>query len=599
MERQVDFILARNLEDLEPERGTLDELVITLPNCGHFFTAESLDGHCGLNQYYEREGIDGRWLGLKAPPVGFQKPPTCPTCRTGIDFTTPRYGRVFKCADLGILERNIASQMLHTIGEISTSLAQVDKDAMETRLVEIASKIQLKRKPLPEAQIKIRSKKRQQTLRETRDMPLDWPMLNPGAAQVHGIPPGDVKAWKEATHTLFFAYRRASDIARKRSSHVHAWDASVSFLFRREMDFAANHPERAPRRPAEHAMRVARMQVGQARPLADQRYKVQAIWVTVRVRFILAHLARAWLKAMFDRAGAAEHQRTWADFARFLLQTALQDAQIALKLADDSGSVRQRTESALLVMHGELQLRAFSLYMSLQTGTATDAEARMKLVERNQILRAKAEGYMQATIDHHIAIERAPHLRAAEDEWLDVHFRQPAAKIMNQWDDLDATCRAGTFYQPISDQDYAEVVRAFNFCEPFVDLYSSSAHAIYAAHTGHFYQCPNGHMYVIGEVPWHALFFPHQFVHVVSTSAAVRWSVQTAWSAARPSAATATRSKATAGPTSRRSALPGNRAPNVARGRGHSETGSPNLSKSRDVHPIYGGSSDTNIHAST
>ena len=83
-----------------PEQGTLDERIITNPDCRHVFTVETLDGHCSMSDYYE-QGTDGEWKALKLPAPGYKKPPTCPTCRTAI--RTPRYGRIYKRADLDIL----------------------------------------------------------------------------------------------------------------------------------------------------------------------------------------------------------------------------------------------------------------------------------------------------------------------------------------------------------------------------------------------------------------------------------------------------------------------------------------------------------------
>lgn len=95
----VDFIMQRTLAEVSPDEETLDELLITIPNCRHTFTVETLDGHCGMSDYYDREGTEGKWTQCKEPPFGFRAPPVCPTCRAAI--TCPRYGRIFKRADLG------------------------------------------------------------------------------------------------------------------------------------------------------------------------------------------------------------------------------------------------------------------------------------------------------------------------------------------------------------------------------------------------------------------------------------------------------------------------------------------------------------------
>ena len=41
----ANFIMQRTLEDVEPDLESLDEMLITIPSCGHTFTVESRDGH--------------------------------------------------------------------------------------------------------------------------------------------------------------------------------------------------------------------------------------------------------------------------------------------------------------------------------------------------------------------------------------------------------------------------------------------------------------------------------------------------------------------------------------------------------------------------
>ncbi|KAH9934853.1 uncharacterized protein B0H18DRAFT_489837 [Fomitopsis serialis] len=97
----------RRLDQVDLSSSDTSERLITLA-CGHIFTVETLDGHCDMHSYYEIDPM-GRFISTKAPPVNYQSPPTCPTCRGSI--TALRYGRVSKRATLDILEQNVASKM--------------------------------------------------------------------------------------------------------------------------------------------------------------------------------------------------------------------------------------------------------------------------------------------------------------------------------------------------------------------------------------------------------------------------------------------------------------------------------------------------------
>ena len=83
----VDLVMHRTMADVDPDTESVDDMLITIPKCGHVFTVETLDGIVLITEYYDRDAL-GIWCGLRTPPAGFLKPPTCPTCRAAI--TCPR-----------------------------------------------------------------------------------------------------------------------------------------------------------------------------------------------------------------------------------------------------------------------------------------------------------------------------------------------------------------------------------------------------------------------------------------------------------------------------------------------------------------------------
>jgi hypothetical protein len=141
--RVVDVVMYRKLGEIDLEQETLDEILITLPGCQHVFTVETLDGICDMTAFYRRDDAD-RWVGFADPPTGFRKPPTCPTCRTAI--TSPRYGRIFKRADLDILENNVASQMSNSLEDVRKLIGLLSKADMERM---VTKKLVAQRLPVP------------------------------------------------------------------------------------------------------------------------------------------------------------------------------------------------------------------------------------------------------------------------------------------------------------------------------------------------------------------------------------------------------------------------------------------------------------------
>src|ERR1700730_5792612 len=88
----VDFIMQRELAEIDLSSEDISERLIRLA-CGHIFTVETLDGHCSMSEYYQTDPM-GVFTATEAPPVNYQTPPSCPTCRGPI--TALRYGRVTK-----------------------------------------------------------------------------------------------------------------------------------------------------------------------------------------------------------------------------------------------------------------------------------------------------------------------------------------------------------------------------------------------------------------------------------------------------------------------------------------------------------------------
>lgn len=73
----------------------LDETPIIALACGHFFTAETLDGHMGMGAVYVMDGY-GEFTGLKDVSSKLaQSIPCCPDCRSPVkQHATHRYNRV-------------------------------------------------------------------------------------------------------------------------------------------------------------------------------------------------------------------------------------------------------------------------------------------------------------------------------------------------------------------------------------------------------------------------------------------------------------------------------------------------------------------------
>ncbi|KAI0088042.1 P-loop containing nucleoside triphosphate hydrolase protein [Irpex rosettiformis] len=473
----VDFIMQRSLAEIDSDSESLDELLITVPACGHVFTVETLDGHCSMTDYYRRDPKDERWIGLQAPPSGFRKPPTCPTCRAVI--TCPRYGRVFKRADLDILENNVAFSMSQFVQSILRNVSSFSLDGLEARLRIAGSNASSKAHIPPKGDPKSRQRKQRTLLQRVGQIPLPPTSLDPGSLELHGALPAEVELWREVVKPLLSAYRDATNIASTRSAHTHAWEASFSYLYQKEIQRSLHDPDHAPRNPQEHAMRVASMGVGQPRPIADQRFLVEAFWLTINIRLTLAQLTQAWMAGLCSHEiYPTESRLIWQLYTAFLYRGCYRDAQLALSIAESSGSHRQTVKTHLLILRIELEQFRFNVDGAKRTRTF--GEQRTKLAERAKLKSQDAHQRVAAALQEYLHVRRSN--QDEQQGWLAENFEHHAKTIFSEWEKLEKSLVSETFYEPLSLREMENIVRGLNF-----------------SHTGHFYKCPKGHTFVIDD----------------------------------------------------------------------------------------------------
>ncbi|KAF8128159.1 hypothetical protein EV363DRAFT_1585143 [Boletus edulis] len=478
----ADFIMQRPLAEVDPDQETLDEMVITIPSCRHTFTVETLDGHCGMSEFYSC-GANGKWLGLLSP-TGYRRPPTCPTCRS--EITAPRYGRVFKRANLDILERNVAAQMSLSLGTVQTTLESLSISSKKDQLLNAAATIDLRFKDKTEEKKRMsQNKMRTKALNSTKDAPIAEREINPANPKLHAIDRAVLDAWRRAMQELLVAYRQAVQVASTRSAHTEAWEAALSCLHEGEVGASLRDLATSPRDPMTHAMRVAKIKIGQPRPLADRRFLVEAIWLTLHIRLILTDMTTAWIDAICKRTGEGVNttqQLAWATFVGFLFESCLRDADVAFVVAKDSESHRQISKTALYQMRVPLEGFRFNMMMCKITGRFKEKGVRDVLAERASSLREEAGTRMKMTIRDH----RAKKPGTEEMEWLQTNFSSVAQEIVDEWAKIERSIRMDTFYEAVSLQERMDIVNA---------LFMSRE----LSHAGHFYNCPNGHAFVIGE----------------------------------------------------------------------------------------------------
>lgn len=260
----VDLILQQTLGEVR-DAGEDDMPLVTL-QCGHIFTVETLDGHTHLEEHYRRDLMTGRWLGLKQyqPPTGLTAMPRCPNCRTDVD--SPRYNRIAKRAKLDLMENNVANQLSRSLEAVRRIVSSFDSTAAKEKITSTAARVTIT--PLqPNTKTNIDMRKMKEALSTDRLRPVSLYDLEI-AARVQMS-----SEWRTIVEPLRRAYREVIAIAAKPSAHRLAYEAAFAQLYRGELQDAEANKRPSPE---QCAMRLAKIAIGQPKPLADLRYLVEA-----------------------------------------------------------------------------------------------------------------------------------------------------------------------------------------------------------------------------------------------------------------------------------------------------------------------------------
>lgn len=133
---RVDFLEMKTYEEINP-----DESPIIALGCGHFFTAESLDGLVGIEEVYVTDKT-GDFIGLKDVSAEMARSiPCCPDCRSPVrQHATHRYNRVVNRAVIDEMSKRFhvdGQQQLRALEHRVEKLGQ----SLETRQSKITTAI--------------------------------------------------------------------------------------------------------------------------------------------------------------------------------------------------------------------------------------------------------------------------------------------------------------------------------------------------------------------------------------------------------------------------------------------------------------------------
>ena len=463
----VDFILQRTISEIDTTSDDVSEKLIAL-ECGHIFTVETLDGHCERSQYYDTDPLTGRYLGMKAPPIKYQTPPACPTCRGPI--TSPRYGRITKRANLDILEQNVASNMSKRLERHGPALESITAglEASETAVKAIVGGADL----VSEEDFAQICEKRKNSFGQP-DKPLPVNMLRE-LSQCHGFSNKEADAWKKIAKDINRVYGAIADVASSRSAHVKAYEAAVTTLFKLEMEAVALDPSKIDGKTQhEAAFAAVNAKIGQPPHKADRKYHIEAFLLTIELRLMLARIASARVSEFPLTPKEPDHPRhreIWSTFVGFLYDSCIEDCAKAVSLAQSCSALRQEARVVTVNLRcafEKVQFEALERRRKIPTSFESgDPQLRARERLGKFVLEKKTEArraLMQARTRY---FQNRPVNSLAqmdeEDVWFEENCASMAEKVIAAYEDLRVKAlKMEVFYQKVTLEEKRQIVDSF------------------------------------------------------------------------------------------------------------------------------------------
>ena len=466
----VDFIMQRTISDIDTTSRDVSERLIAL-ECGHTFTVETLDGHCSMSEYYDIDLMTDRYLGMKAPPIKYQTPPTCPTCRGPI--TSPRYGRVTKRANLDILEQNVASNMSKQLEKHGPSLEAI---TVSLEALETAAKGMNKGDNFASEENFTQICEKRKDSFGKPDQPLPVNMLRDLKAK-HGFSKKEADAWKKIAKDINRVYDAIADVASTPSAHVKAYEAAMTTLFKLEMEAVALHPSvTGGKTQHEAAFAAVNTKIGQPPHKADRKYHIEAFLLTIELRLMLGQVASARVSELpltSNEPDHHQHRRIWVTFVGFLYDSCITDCAKAITLARSCSSLRQEARISMVNLRCAFEKDRFDaleerrrIQIFSDRSGETQTRLRASLSTNIALRRAAAQEVLLQFKERYFQNRPVSSQEEMNEEvfWFEENCISRAGKVFAAYKDLrEQVLKAEVFYRPMSLQEKQDIVKAFGF----------------------------------------------------------------------------------------------------------------------------------------
>ncbi|PWN39120.1 P-loop containing nucleoside triphosphate hydrolase protein [Ceraceosorus guamensis] len=475
----VDLLGMRALLDLNHTVSDLSERIITL-TCGHTFTVETLDGHCEMLLYFTQNPTNGQWDGLRQPPSAFSNGPTCPTCRAQI--LSPRYGRPLARSRLDKHERRALARLGEELEKLQRLWTSIDVAHKITSLLSELRDPRVKAPKIDQPTTRaLRSICRDRLKQESEALLMTAHNLTNSKA--FKLPYDIHYPWMRATTELRHLYEKARQLSESKTQLVTAFEAALSKAYQ---EARPKYSDDDPNSDAK-ALAESHRCVAMPRSQADTRIQIEAMLMMLHARVAMLRIATA-LQQMLDKERFGE-ARLWKFQVHFMLESSGCDAEKVIRKARGAKSGRLEMRAELLLYRIDFEHTRFLIELdktmssSFRAGDSTKGPApKIKSNSEESLERARkkllaARERAEAAWEV-FAATTSPAL-CEEGEILSRELQAMHLSVSEWLVELE---KGVVRYRPVTLSEKAMIIKALEYADD-----------------GHFYRCPNGHSFTIGD----------------------------------------------------------------------------------------------------
>ncbi|CAG8508580.1 12330_t:CDS:10 [Dentiscutata erythropus] len=456
----VDLIMQETFAEVD---WTSERMIVL--DCGHVYTADSLDHLMEMNEYYEKDDKNDKWIQIKTITSQPSDPKSCPQCRTPIK-NIYRYGRATKKNGLDVQTKKFLVKYDNQLKKLNKDITSATK-LLENKRKELLKEIQ---KPLKDKETKIIEK--DSVLQKLPEIISTEQYI---FLEKYSIPLMYKERWKQHISVLLAIYQKLMQImlATKSPPHKLAYEAAVSLLYEHKArinicDFGKNFMSLDNSNYDSPVHQHIKLQetladVGLSAPKVDVKIYLDAFLEIVNIQKVIFHE----LTKIAETQKQTSYEKNWVKFSEDIIGTIKKHLDIIITTAKQNSYLRHDILSSLELAEVECKTERFRLKYT-PTGQVTP-------IIRRSVKNKCSE--IERTCEN-IWNKKLPIMSA---ENFEEQCKLRINKIRREVSDLrDAAMKD----RPLTREEKLEISRAMN------SEFQGS---------GHWYQCPNGHPYTIGE----------------------------------------------------------------------------------------------------